>query len=172
MGQATSLKRRAEATMERLRRRQIDEAGSGMRVFSEKELLLLVRGVTRHVVELLYNAGYRTVRELGAEEDVDRLAIKTGLGIRRAKTIREGVVEYLRDESARVEEGQAIAQERAVAQEAAAKQATAEETGGSAEAADTGDAAAKPGAKQLAERTAEASLASITENNDLGELKV
>lgn len=173
MDNALSLKRRAEATMEKLRRRQIDEAASGMRVLNDKELLLLVRGVTRYVVELLGSAGYRGIRDLYAEEDIDRLAIKTGLGIRRAKTIREGVIEYIRDEAARVEEGQSMAQERAAAQDTAARQAAqaeASEHGNGRQATEPGDSNATAG-KQLVNQNAETSLASVTESSDDGALK-
>jgi N utilization substance protein A len=172
MEHAVSLKRRAESTMERLRRRQIDEAAIGMRVFSEKDLLQLVKGVTKHVVELLSNAGYRTIRDLGVEEDVDRLAIKTGLGIRRAKNIREGIVEYLRDEASRVEEGQVMAQERAAAQEAAAREAARTATSESdGQGAVTQGELGKTSEKQFADPIAEASLAPALEVNDRGELK-
>jgi hypothetical protein len=51
------------------------------------------------VAELLEGAGYRTVDQLIAESDVDRLAIKTGLDQKRAALIREGVAEFVERES-------------------------------------------------------------------------
>jgi predicted transcriptional regulator len=59
----------------------------------------LVRGVTDRIAEALENAGYRTVDQLAAETDVDRLAIKTGLDQKRAALVREGVAEYVEREA-------------------------------------------------------------------------
>jgi predicted RecB family nuclease len=65
---------------------------------TEREKLLLVRGVTERVVEMLDQAGYKTVEQLYSETDVDRLAISTGLDQRRAAAVREGVVEFVEHE--------------------------------------------------------------------------
>ncbi|MBN1656660.1 MAG: transcription termination/antitermination protein NusA [Deltaproteobacteria bacterium] len=109
----TSLKARAEEAMERLRIRRIEQAISNPIVLTDRDILLFIRGITPRIVELLSSAGYRSVQELYQEEDIDRLAIKTGLGMKRAKLIREGIVEYMENEAERVEAGQRVARERA-----------------------------------------------------------
>jgi N utilization substance protein A len=68
--------------------------------------------VTPRISDLLLHAGYRSVRDLASEEDVDRLAIRTGLGSKRAQQIREGVLYYLEHDSGRVADGQKAAHAR------------------------------------------------------------
>jgi N utilization substance protein A len=120
------LKKRAAEAMERQRQQHIESAATGSQLITDKETLLFVRGVTPRVAELLYNAGYRSVHELNREEDIDRLAIRTGLGMKKAKFIREGIVEFMDGDVERVEEGQRVARERAEAEARAAAEAEAQ----------------------------------------------
>ncbi len=122
---AASLKLRAESAMEKLREGRIKRAVGGEDLLHDRDELLLVRGVTPRVADLLLHAGYRNVRDLNAEEDVDRLAIRTGLGSKRAQVIREGVVAYVEGDQERVAEGQKVARERYDAELAATQAANA-----------------------------------------------
>ena len=142
---AASLKRRAETAMDKLRLGRIKRAVSGDDLLNERDELLLVQGVTPRISDLLQHAGYRSIRDLHAEEDVDRLAIRTGLGSKRAQMIRDGVLYYIENDAERVAEGQRAAHARheaARANEAAEREAktlaneaalTAESAGGSGE---------------------------------------
>jgi N utilization substance protein A len=109
---AASLKRRAEAAMEKLRLGRIKRAVSGDDLLTDRDELLLIQGVTPRIADLLLHAGYRNLRDLNAEEDIDRLAIRTGLGNKRAQVIREGVLYYIGNDAERVVEGQRIARDR------------------------------------------------------------
>jgi N utilization substance protein A len=106
---AASLKRRAETAMEKLRLGRIKRAVSGDDLLNDRDELLLVSGVTPRIADLLLHAGYRSLRDLNAEEDIDRLAIRTGLGNKRAQLIHEGVLYYMANDVERVAEGQRTA---------------------------------------------------------------
>jgi N utilization substance protein A len=99
---AQSLKERAEASMERLRRERIDQASNRSEPLTDREKLRFVRGVGLRTVQLLEEAGYKTVSEL-AREDPDRLAIKTGLGIKKARQIQQGALHFLEHEAKEIE---------------------------------------------------------------------
>jgi N utilization substance protein A len=109
---AASLRRRAAEAMDRLRVKRLEETVSGDKVLSERDGLLLVRGITARIADLLQHAGYRSVRDIQAETDIDRLAIRTGLGSRKAQELRDNVLAYFEQDSERVEDGQRRARER------------------------------------------------------------
>jgi N utilization substance protein A len=142
-GNAGSLRKRAADAMERLRRQRIEAACRGDGVLVEREVLMLVRGVTSRVADLLHNAGYRTPADLSAEEDVDRLGIRTGLGMKRARALREAIADYMQNDAVGVEAGQAGARERQAALDAeAARQAAEAQARADAEAKAAADAKA------------------------------
>jgi len=58
---------------------------------------LFIRGVGQRTVTLLEEAGYRTVEDV-LREDTDRLAIRTGLGIKKARLIRQGAQYFVDSE--------------------------------------------------------------------------
>ncbi|MDH5673908.1 MAG: transcription termination factor NusA [Myxococcales bacterium] len=116
---AASLAQRAAEAMERRRLERITEAVAGQSVLTDKERLTLIRGVSPRVSELLFQAGYRSAEELLAEDDIDRLAIRTGLGSKRARSIRDGVEVFMEQDATRVEEGQRAAREAEAAAAAA-----------------------------------------------------
>ena len=113
--------------MDKLRLSRIKRAVAGEDVLNERDELLLVQGVTPRISDLLLHAGYRSVRDLNAEEDVDRLAIRTGLGSKRAQQIRDGVLYYTEHDAARVAEGQRAAHARHESARQAERQAEAAE---------------------------------------------
>jgi N utilization substance protein A len=113
---AASLKKRSQEAMERLRAKRVDEAARAERVLTERDLILLLPGVTQRVADLLLHAGYKTAEDIEAEHDIDRLAIRTGLGSRRAQELLDAVRVYLERDAARVEEGQQKAREQAEVQ--------------------------------------------------------
>src|SRR5262249_46145629 len=64
---------------------------------TDKEKLLFVRGVGERTVQLLEDAGYRSVEDI-LREDEDKLAIKTGLGIKKARALKQGAEQFLGNE--------------------------------------------------------------------------
>ena len=116
---AQELKLAAERTMERLRRDRIHRASAQVEPLSERDKLRFVPGVGTRTVQLLEEAGYRTVQDL-AREDADRLAIRTGLGIKKARQIQVGASHFMSTEAREIEE----ARRHVTAETAAATAAT------------------------------------------------
>ncbi len=99
VGNAERIKKSALDALEALRQENLENARERLNELSDHERLLLVRGVTERVAELLNRAGYKSVEQLYDETDVDRLAIRTGLDQRRAAAVREGVVQFVEQEA-------------------------------------------------------------------------
>jgi N utilization substance protein A len=99
---ATKIKESAETTMERLRQERITAASSRIEPLTERERMLFVRGVGERTIQLLEEAGYRGVEDI-RREDEDKLAIKTGLGIKKARAIKQGAEHFLSSESKVIE---------------------------------------------------------------------
>ncbi len=95
---AQKIKENAEVTMERLRQERIQAAGARTEALTERDRLLFVRGIGDRTIQLLSEAGYRTVEDIH-REDEDKLAIKTGLGIKKARAIKQGAELFLGTEA-------------------------------------------------------------------------
>jgi N utilization substance protein A len=83
--------------METLRQERIQTASNKTEPLTDKEKLLFVRGVGERTVQLLDDAGYRSVEDI-LREDEDKLAIKTGLGIKKARALKQGAEYFLANE--------------------------------------------------------------------------
>jgi len=94
---AGKIREAAEQTMEKLRQERIQLASSKTEALTDKEKLLFVRGVGERTVQLLEDAGYRSVEDI-LREDEDKLAIKTGLGIKKARDLKKGAEYFLGSE--------------------------------------------------------------------------
>jgi N utilization substance protein A len=94
---AGKIRTAAEKTMETLRQERINAASSKTEPLTDKEKLLFVRGVGERTVQLLDDAGYRSVEDI-LREDEDKLAIKTGLGIKKARALKQGAEHFLNNE--------------------------------------------------------------------------
>jgi N utilization substance protein A len=99
---AQRIKEAAETTMERLRQQRIQAASSRIEPLTERERLLFVRGIGERTIQLLEEAGYKSVEDIH-REDEDKLAIKTGLGIKKARAIKQGAEHFLASESKVIE---------------------------------------------------------------------
>jgi N utilization substance protein A len=99
---AQKIKEAAETTMERLRQERITAASSRIEPLTERERMLFVRGIGERTIQLLEEAGYRGVEDIN-REDEDKLAIKTGLGIKKARAIKQGAEHFLSSESKVIE---------------------------------------------------------------------
>ena len=119
---AAKIREAAEHTMERLRQERIVTASSKTEPLTDKEKLLFVRGVGERTVQLLEDAGYRSVDDI-MREDEDKLAIKTGLGIKKARALKQGAETFLQNEWKPLE----AARKSAAASAAAAAAAAAKE---------------------------------------------
>jgi N utilization substance protein A len=113
--EAQKLKQTAESTMERLRKERIQAAMAKTEPLTDRERLLFVRGVGARTVTLLEEAGYRTVEEV-LREDEDKLAIRTGLGIKKARAIKQGAAEFMANEHKTIEAARAAKKAEAAAQ--------------------------------------------------------
>jgi N utilization substance protein A len=105
---AGKLKESAEATMERLRKERIAAASSKTEPLTDHERLLFVRGVGERTIQLLEEAGFKSVDDV-LREDEDKLAIKTGLGIKKARAIKQGAQSFLENEHKVLEQARAEA---------------------------------------------------------------
>ena len=105
---AAKLKESAEATMERLRQERIQAASQKTEPLTDRERLLFVRGVGERTIQLLEEAGFKSVDDV-LREDEDKLAIKTGLGIKKARAIKQGAQSFLENEHKVLEHARAEA---------------------------------------------------------------
>ncbi len=99
---AKELKKGAEQAMERLRQDRIREALSTGAPLTDKDKLRFVRGIGQRTLALLEDAGYASPQQV-AREDPDRLAIKTGLGNKKARQIHQGAQHFLANEAKEIE---------------------------------------------------------------------
>jgi N utilization substance protein A len=99
---AKVLKKGAEQAMERLRQDRIREALSTGAPLTDKDKLRFVRGIGQRTLALLEDAGYASPQQV-AREDPDRLAIKTGLGNKKARQIHQGAQHFLANEAKEIE---------------------------------------------------------------------
>jgi N utilization substance protein A len=79
-----------------------------------------VRGVGERTVQLLEDAGYRSVEDI-MREDEDKLAIKTGLGIKKARALKQGAEIFVQNEWKPIEAARKSAAAAAAAAAAAQK---------------------------------------------------
>jgi N utilization substance protein A len=105
---AGKIKENAEATMERLRQERIQAASQKTENLTDRERLMFVRGVGERTIQLLEEAGFKSVDDV-LREDEDKLAIKTGLGIKKARAIKQGAQSFLENEHKVLEQARAEA---------------------------------------------------------------
>ena len=110
--------------MEELRKERLAEMADRTEAPTERDRLLLVRGVNARVADKLEQNGYTSVEEIAAESDTDRLAIKSGLGASKAQALKVAIAEFIETEWPPVEVK--MKKSIAAAKEAAAAQAAAE----------------------------------------------
>lgn len=80
----------AEQAMERVRRDLIQKAMTSQEPLTERERMMLVKGVGDRTAQLLEEAGYRTLEDVRREDD-ERLAVKSGLGQKRARAVKASI---------------------------------------------------------------------------------
>ena len=155
----------AATAMESLRKERLAAMVDLTEAPAERDKLLLVRGVHARVADQLEQNGYPSIGAIAAEEDTDRLAIKSGLGASKAQALKAAVAEFVGTEwppvDAKMQESIAAAQAEAERLEAEA--AAAAEVAAAAEAEAEAEAAAEAEAEAEAAAAAEAEAAAATE---------
>jgi N utilization substance protein A len=152
--QVATLRTDAAKAMEDLRKERLAATAELTEAPSERDKLLLVRGVNGRVADQLEQSGYASVEAVASEEDTDRLAIKTGLGAQKAQALKAAVAEFVANEWPPVEVRLAESIEKA--------QAEAARLEAEAKAAAEAEAAAAAEAAEQAEETAEAAETALT----------
>jgi N utilization substance protein A len=114
---AAQLKQSATNTMDRLRSSRFDELQTRAETPTERELLRLVRGVGLRTLQFLEEGGYRTLRDI-VREDPDRLAIRTGLLNKKARSVQKAAKEFVERDLPLLERERKVHRER-MADEAA-----------------------------------------------------
>jgi N utilization substance protein A len=145
------LREDAAAATEELRQENLAAMADRTEAPSERDKLLLVRGVNPRLADQLEQNGYASVDAIAAEEDTDRLAIKSGLGASRAQALKAAVAEFVGTEwppvdvkmqksiAAAKEEAARLEAEAAAAAEAEAEAVAAAEAPAEAEAEPASD---------------------------------
>ena len=105
---AERIKKRAEETVEIVRQERIRNAALKTEPVTERERLLLVRGVGERTVVQLEEAGYKSISEL-LREDEDRLGIKSGLGVKRVRALKQSAKEFVQNERLILAEARRVA---------------------------------------------------------------
>jgi N utilization substance protein A len=92
---AAQLRERASVAIEVLRKERLQAALAGETQLTERDRMLLIPGLGERGVESLERAGYRSLEEARREQDLDRFALRTGLGATKAKAIQEAIRSFL-----------------------------------------------------------------------------
>ena len=145
------LREDAATAMEALRQERLAAMTESTEAPSERDKLLLVRGVNSRVADKLEQNSYSSVAAIAAEEDTDRLAIKSGLGAARAQALKAAVAAFVDTEWPPIEvkmlESVAVAQAEAARLEAEAAAVAEAEAAAAALAAAEAEAAAEAGSE-------------------------
>ncbi|MFW6067934.1 MAG: transcription termination factor NusA, partial [Myxococcota bacterium] len=99
------VRRRAVEGMEYVRKERLRELGEQPEMPSERDRLLLVRGMTERLADVLESSGYGSVETIAAEQDTDKLALRSGLGMERAQALKDAAAEFLAQDWSPVLEG-------------------------------------------------------------------
>ena len=132
-----AIREAAQAAVEEVRRERIREAAKKTEPLTTRERLLFITGVGERTVELLEQKGYENVEAI-AEEDVDKFAIRTGLGLKKAKSIIHGARQFLASEKTIMEELASQTSQRPIEAEVVLSQAAAEDAPEVVEAPENG----------------------------------
>jgi transcription termination/antitermination protein NusA len=125
---AGKVRESAESTMERLRQERIKDAAQKTEPLTDHERLLFVRGIGQRTIQLLEEAGYKSVNDVLKEED-DKLAIRTGLGQKKARAIKQGVAQFIDNEQQVMEAARAQVRKEAATVAKAEAEASAQPEG-------------------------------------------
>jgi transcription termination/antitermination protein NusA len=100
---AQRLKLDAETTLETLRNERIEHAKASADPLEPRARLLLVKGIGERTATLLDEANYKTIEDVSREDD-DKLAQKAGLGLVKARAVKQAAAQFLATEWKPIEE--------------------------------------------------------------------
>ncbi len=103
---AEKLRGEAAGAMDAHRARRVDQLVARGDLVSERDLMVLASGVTERVADALERGGYRSLGDVVREGDVDRLAIRTGLGNAKAREVKDAVQRFVDKDLERVRAAQ------------------------------------------------------------------
>jgi N utilization substance protein A len=103
---AEKLRNEAAGAMDAHRARRIEQLVARGDLVGERDLLVLSSGVTERVADALERGGYRSVADVTREGDVDRLAIRTGLGNAKARELKDAVQKFVDKDLERIRAAQ------------------------------------------------------------------
>ncbi|MEC7520102.1 MAG: transcription termination factor NusA [Myxococcota bacterium] len=141
--EAAKIRAQAAKAMEGHRLERVADAKQSVENLTDRDHLLLAPNLTERIVDALESSGYRSPQDVLNEADVDRLAIRTGLGIQKAQEVKEGVAHYVDNEMEGVVAAQRAAREKHEAEMAAAAAAEAEAASEETPETPTDDASAQ-----------------------------
>jgi N utilization substance protein A len=153
------LREDAATGMEELRKERLAAMTDRTEAPAARDKLLLVRGVNSRVADQLEQNGYTSVDAITAEEDTDRLAIKSGLGASKAQALKAAVAEFVETEWPPVDEKMQLSIAAAQAEAARLEAEAAAE----AEVAAAAEAEAAAAEAEAAAETEEAAAETETE---------
>ncbi len=142
----------AATAMEAVRKERLAAMADRTEAPAERDKLLLVRGVNTRVADQLEQNGYASVDAIEAEEDTDRLAIKSGLGASKAQALKAAVADFVETEWPPVD----VKMQESIAA-AAVEAAAAAEAAEAAAAAEAAEAATETGSGTESEAATEPS---------------
>lgn len=99
---AQELQKNALGEMERSRIERLQKARQQSVALSEQDKLRLVRGIGVRTLQLLDDAGYKTVSHV-ANEDPDKLVLQSGISAAKAKEVSEAARELMKTDGAILE---------------------------------------------------------------------
>jgi hypothetical protein len=72
----------------------------------ERDLMVLASGVTERMADALERGGYRSVADVMREGDVDRMAIRTGIGNAKARELKDAIQKFVDKDLERIRAAQ------------------------------------------------------------------
>ena len=121
-----TLRHQTATALEELRLERIKRVSESTDSLNDRARLLLVRGVNERLADVLESAGYGSVDRIAREEDIDRIALQTGLESQYVAKLRESISHFVDTEWPPVEEARKkLASNGATTEGTAAEQASA-----------------------------------------------
>ena len=120
------LKQQAATALEDVRRERIEAASQKTELPSERERLLLVKGVSDRIADQLERGGYGSLLAIMKEADVDRMAIRTRIPHDDAIAIKKQVETFAKQDWPTIENGVLAARKEEIARREAEEAAAAE----------------------------------------------
>jgi N utilization substance protein A len=103
---AEKLRGEAAGAMDAHRARRVEQLVARGDLVGERDLMVLASGVTERVADALERGGYRSVTDVMREGDVDRLAIRTGLGNAKARELKDAIQKFVDKDLERIRAAQ------------------------------------------------------------------